>query len=413
MTKLINNETLSYYSILLAAMLLPIKTSLSNVGILLLLCLSVFSIFVNRGNYYILKKPWFYLGTTLALFFPLLIGAIYAPSMEKAFFQLSKCSFYLLVPILIIRKDLSAKKMLYWSTTGLIIGSIFSMCLLLSINFHKFFNLDLPISKLFSYEYTGLEFISPLRNMHPIYLGSYYLFMLILIWQSNYPIKKTIKLLITVIGVVTLVFLNSRGIFFIGTFLFLIFLIKNLSLTKILLTVATTIIVLTLLQPFLQQTYIYNKLVKGTQWELSDNIGEHNIDSKRTSDSRMSRWLVSLDLIKEKPFFGYGTGSARDLLAGEYKKREMFASMNERFDSHNQYLGFAIQIGLFGVAFLLLYFVVNFYWAFQNKDYVHISYVIIVGALCIIENYLIRNMGINFVALFGAILFYKNLPNEK
>ena len=412
MTKLINNETLSYYSIFLAAMLLPIKTSFSNVGILLLLCLSVFSIFVNRGNYYILKKPWFYLGTTLALFFPLLIGAIYAPSTEKAFFQLSKCSFYLLVPILIIRKDLSAKKMLYWSTTGIIIGSIFSMCLLLAINFHKYFSLDLPISKLFSYEYTGLKFISPLRSMHPIYLGSYYLFMLILIWQSNYPIKKNIKLLITVMGVVTMIFLNSRAIFFIGTFLFLIFLIKNLSLTKSLLTVTTAIIILTLLQPFLQQTYIYNKLVKGTQWELSDNVAKHNIDSKRTSDSRMSRWLVSLDLIKEKPFLGYGTGAARDLLASEYKEREMYASMDERFDSHNQYLGFAIQVGLFGIVFLLSYFITNFYWAFQNKDFILFSYVIIVGGLCIIENYLIRNMGINFVAIFGTILLYKNLPND-
>ena len=126
----------------------------------------------------------------------------------------------------------------------------------------------------------------------------------------------------------------------------------------------------------------------------------------------MSRWLVSLDLIKEKPFLGYGTGAARDLLASEYKEREMYASMDERFDSHNQYLGFAIQVGLFGIVFLLLYFITNFYWAFQNKDFILFSYVIIVGGLCIIENYLIRNMGINFVAIFGTILLYKNLPND-
>lgn len=413
MTKQINLETLSYYSILLAAMLLPIKTSFSNVGILSLILLSVFYILIDKGNYNILKKPRFYLGTTLAIFFPLVIGSIYAPSAEKAFFQLTKCSFYLLVPILIIRKDLSSKKMLYWGTTGLIIGSVLSTGFLLAINFYKFFNLTLPVNKLFSYEYTGFNFISPLRNMHPIYLGSYYLFMLTLMWLTDYPIKKSLKSLITLIGVMSIVFLSSRSIFFIGTFLLLVFVFKNLSLKKGLMTVAIVICILALMQPFLQQTYIYNKLVKGTQWDLSNNVAKHNIDSKRTSDSRMSRWLVSVNLVKEKPFFGYGTGSARDLLANEYKKREMHTSLNERLDSHNQYLGFAIQTGLLGVVVLLSYFMVNFHLAIKNKDSLLFAYVIIVGGLCVIENYLIRNMGINFVVLFGTILLNKYMPNDK
>jgi O-antigen ligase len=163
-----------------------------------------------------------------------------------------------------------------------------------------------------------------------------------------------------------------------------------------------------LLMPFLKGTYFYNKLVEGTQWELAVNINKPNTDKDHGADSRMSRWLVSSELIRERPLFGYGTGAGRELLSKAYKGHNMHASIRQGYDSHNQYLGYAINYGLVGFAFLFVFFVINFVAAFRKRDLARFLFFFLIGSLCLTENYLIRNMGINFVALFGSLYYYRH-----
>jgi O-antigen ligase len=148
-------------------------------------------------------------------------------------------------------------------------------------------------------------------------------------------------------------------------------------------------------------------MFSGTYWELTENVASPNTDADVGADSRMSRWKVSVELFTERPFTGHGTGSARDLLVERYRLNNMQASIRQGYDSHNQYLGYAIDYGIIGLVFLASFLFLNMKNAIGRADLPRLLFYLMIASICLTENYLIRNMGINFVALFGA-LFYLN-----
>lgn len=404
-------EALSYFGVLIAMVFLPLKTTLSNFGIILLIVVSAFSLIVHGGNWEQFKKMKFYLSTSLAFYIPILIGYIYTTNTELGLNEAIKNIFYLLVPIIILRKDIEYKKLLFWSAKGLIYGSVISMILLLSINLYNFYDSGLHISKLLSYNYTSLSFVSPLKDMHPFYLGTYFLFMLILLWHPVINVKRGFKVAISIITIICIIFLNSRNVFFIAILLLLINMIKSIKPIKSIIIFSVVIVALILAKPVLKKTYVYNKFIKGTLWELTDNVATHNTDSKKLSDSRMARWKVVLELIKEKPLLGYGTSSEKRILEKKYTENQMKVSATQRFDSHNQYLSYSLQYGSIGLFFIFSFFILNFKKSVNKKHFLLFTFVLILSCACLTENYLTRNMGTNFVALFAAILYFK--PNQK
>ncbi|MDT0606243.1 O-antigen ligase family protein [Croceitalea rosinachiae] len=413
MRKYFSLEKTTYYCLFLAVIFLPLKTSFSNLWVIILICISVGSLLTGkRINRVLIQRPILFLGSTVVLFLPFIIGTLYSPYLDKAMLQIGKCIFYLLLPILLLRTDISKIKTLEWATKGLVFGSGISMLYLLSINTYRFIYANLPLLKLLSYDYVGMKFIEPLGSMHPIYLGSYFLLMLTLLWRTTYNLKKGVKIGLTMLVALSLLFLNSRVIFFIGILLLIFSAFKYLSVQKSMIALGIILLFTLFGSFFLKNTYVYNKLVNGTRWELNDNVASTNTSSNITADSRMSRWLVSINLIEQRPIFGYGCGSARLLLNQEYKVRAMRTSLSNKYDSHNQYLGYSIEFGLFGLSFLLIYIGFNLYLSFRIDDFQLTAFIIIIAIICLFENYLIRNMGINFVALFGTIFLINNNKND-
>lgn len=394
----------SYCALFWAAFFLPLKTGLSNFGIIVLLGLSVVALLMGKLESKNLRSFYFFAGSTLALFIPIALGTLYAHDLGRAFFQWGKGIFLLLTPIIVLRTDLEFEKTLKYGSWGLVLGGILALLILIPINIIEFLEEGSSFRKLLGYDHTGLSFVAPLEKMHPVYLGSYFLFALVLLWQSSIRFPIVCKILFSAIFLIGIVFLNSRIIFLIGTLLFLFSALKNMSLKWGIISVLGAFIFLLLIRPSLQKTYLYNKLTKGTLWELTENIGAQNLDVDQTSDSRMSRWLVSIDLFKEKPVLGHGTGSSRQLLEREYKARNMNASLQAGYDSHNQYLGFAVEYGVLGLLFLVQFVVVNLIASIKSDSFMHFCFIFIVAGVCLTENYLIRNMGINFTAFWGFIM---------
>jgi len=202
----------------------------------------------------------------------------------------------------------------------------------------------------------------------------------------------------------TILFLASRIIFLATIVVVAIMFLTQMKLKTRIITAAISFLMLTVAFPIFKNTYVYNKLVKGAIWELGNNVDTSNIDSKKKSDSRMSRWTVSYQIIMEKPLFGHGTGSEQDKLVEGYESEGMKASEQQKFNAHNQFLGFGIQFGLFGMLLLFMYFLLNLKEAILKSDYLSLAIIGMLFCCCLTENYLIRNMGVNFVAIFGAIL---------
>jgi len=394
----------TYASIFFAVVMLPWDTSLSNAGIIAIIPFSIISFIILgiAGN--ILRTSSFYLITTIALFLPVLIGTIYSNDLEGAIFQVSKAIFYLLVPLMLLRKDLQREKLMKWMTIAMVIGMSSSMVYLLSRNLHTFLNSNLPWDKIFAYSFTGKKFLEPIPEMHPVYYGSYLLFFLVLLIGKANPIQKWLKWILVLLALVTVIFINSRIIFLIFLILGILFWFRLPNIKLKLYFGIGSLLSLALLAWALQSTYVFNKVTKGTQWELSEQIGTPNLSKDQLADTRMSRWKVSLDIIWDKPIFGHGTGASRGILVETYRKNQMTTSVDQQYDSHNQYLGYAIDYGIFGLCFLLWYLIGNALESVRRKDVLLGSFTLIIFIICLTENYLIRNMGINFVAIMGAVL---------
>ena len=152
-------------------------------------------------------------------------------------------------------------------------------------------------------------------------------------------------------------------------------------------------------------------------WELSYNVND-KYDSKTLGDSRVARWNVALDLIKEHPIIGYGIGKEKDALEMGFRNQGMDIAARYRYDSHNLFLGYTLEAGILGLVILLYYLSSNFFFFFKHKDVLFLLFFLSVLGMCLIENYLNNNAAITFLAFFGNLFLYEtqmvksNMKNE-
>jgi len=399
---------LTQFSIFIAVFFLPIKTSISNIGLLGLLLTNLLSFIIYGIN---LKKKTlkkFFLASPFILFIPVLIGVAYSPLLIEAQEEVSKYLFLLLIPTFIFRKDLQDLEIRSSFQSGIIVGSVLSSVVLIAINLYKFHLSELPLVKYFSSHFTGGKFLEPMGgDLHPIYVGSYFVIALSFILLTKNSTLKRFRAIAAIILIISIISLNSRIIFFGTLLLMFIVALESLSWKVFAVLVTSLILATALVMPFFQKTYVYNKLVNGTVWELNKNIGTHNTDPKTTSDSRMSRWIVGWELVKEKPFFGHGSGMENEKLLQKFKEKNMKLSIEKGYNSHNQFLGFLIRFGIIGATSILLYFGSNLYFALRSRDLIYIYFLLLLATIFLIENYIDRNMGLNLITLMSSLFLIK------
>lgn len=397
-------------SLVIAVFFLPLKTTISNFGIILLFATNVLSIIKNGADFKKLNSLSFYLTSTWAIYLPLIIGSIYTPNKEFALDELERLLFLFLMPTTLFRRDLSRIFSLKVATYSLFIGSMICLAYLHFINLTNLYSTN-SNENLFSYNFTGNNFVEPLRDMHPVFLGSYFILLLVLVSNNQVKMKNWIKITSHLAVFFSLFFLASRIIFFTYLVIFIVLFFTEfkprMRLTAIIIAVLTCLIISTTSK----SSYVYNKFVNGAFWELSYNVNNSNIDSKKKSDSRMSRWVAAYEIIIEKPLIGYGTGSEQIELMSAYSQKGMEISKEQQYNAHNQFLGYSIQLGLFGLFILLVYFISNFVPAIKKPDTLMLAYIVILFCCCLTENYLVRNMGVNFAAIFGTILHLNQKSN--
>ncbi|MBC2838237.1 O-antigen ligase [Robiginitalea sp. SC105] len=390
-----------------AVFFLPLKTGLSNFGIIGLLTTTFFAFYRSGLRPLRAFRPWIYMGLPWLLFLPLLVGGLYTPFPENLPGQLVKLVFYILLPLVIFRKDLLKNRAKRIAASGMILGAVASATYLLIRNTIEFMDAGVAFRGLLSYQFTGKNFVEPLAEMHPVYLGSYYLFAAVLVWLSDLHLSIRLKWVVTVLLVVAIFFVNSRSILALTALMSFTVVYRLLGRKYVLGAILACIAALLFALPVIRDTYVFKKFSDGTIWELEKNVGISNTDADNPSDSRMSRWLASWEIYIDKPYLGHGTGSARELLLKAYTEKGMDASLRQQYDSHNQFLAYAMEFGVVGILSILSFFLVNLFWALRHGDGLMGTFTFLVFVICLTENYLIRNMGVNFVALWIVIFHLK------
>lgn len=139
---------------------------------------------------------------------------------------------------------------------------------------------------------------------------------------------------------------------------------------------------------------------------IQDVIITEKLDptSTESTQARAHTWRGALAALKKSPIYGFGTGDANDELFKSYEELNYTGVLSREFNAHNEYLQTALALGLVGVFFLVLPFILLFRLAWIQRSFYMGSWVLLTCIVFLFESYLNMQAGALFVGLFFSIL---------
>jgi O-antigen ligase len=134
-------------------------------------------------------------------------------------------------------------------------------------------------------------------------------------------------------------------------------------------------------------------------------VQEYQYGAARTSmGMRFDWWINSVGMIKERPIFGYGTGS----FLKEHDKWIEGTKIQPTDNPHNEYLFIGVQLGLLGLLLFLLLFTAQIIYSYklEKPDRLFVQGVVIAMAVgCIMNSFLFDSHQGHFWAFLVGIYF--------
>ncbi|KJD36765.1 hypothetical protein PW52_03770 [Tamlana sedimentorum] len=118
---------------------------------------------------------------------------------------------------------------------------------------------------------------------------------------------------------------------------------------------------------------------------------------------RLSIWKGSLELAREKIWFGYGASDGKRELINYFEKTNQKHLAKWKFPVHNQYLDFLLKFGIFGLVSVFIYIGFIGYLGFKLENSLVISFFIVFFISNLTDDFLIRYDGIVFSSLWISI----------
>ena len=140
-------------------------------------------------------------------------------------------------------------------------------------------------------------------------------------------------------------------------------------------------------------------------WEVKNYAPEK---SRTSLGMRFDWWRNSVELIRQKPVLGHGTGSFQ-AVQKEIKKEKTRSSDNP----HNEYLFIGVQVGLVGVALYLLLFasqLVGSRHLSPDRRFLVQGVVLAMSAGCLANSFLFDSHPGHFYAFISALCFAQTDP---
>jgi len=137
--------------------------------------------------------------------------------------------------------------------------------------------------------------------------------------------------------------------------------------------------------------------------------GEYTIDVKKSESTaaRILMWRTSMDLIKENPFLGVGTGDVKDALLQRNIEKGYIDVAERNMNAHNQFLNSFVAIGLLGALFLLCFFLIPFIFSPIHESFIYRLIIFALFASLLAESFLETQAGIIPVAFMMCLLSRK------
>ncbi|HET8810836.1 MAG TPA: O-antigen ligase family protein [Flavobacteriaceae bacterium] len=341
----------------------------------------------------------------MAYFVLSVLSLIYTSNLSESMEKCLKLTAFLLVPLafLLVSPEKSlidmAKRVFAFSCM------LFCVFTLLTFGYHYLVNYEI------SHFYNFVQRFLPGEYFPEDALFFNTAFVIVLFGGFS----KKWKLIAGILFFIVMVLYGVR----LGLFIYLLILIvytlanfkKLFNLKSLFIVGAATLFSFFLINqsPYLQDKFYGTLTMLG--FDAQEEVSEIGMEYHHLGD-RKKIWMSAVELIREKPVFGYGAGSEKEELNKIYlKKKYDLLQLN----AHNQPLSTTIQYGIIGLLLLFFIFIVLLRFSILKKNWVNLM---IIGVMLIsmtTESFLEIQQGLLYFCIFASlfIMEYKAEPKSK
>ena len=125
---------------------------------------------------------------------------------------------------------------------------------------------------------------------------------------------------------------------------------------------------------------------------------------------RVYQARMFFEFLREEPIFwkGFGLNASLSKLQTKEKKYNLYPGYGN-FNFHNQYIQNFGELGFIGFLLLILMLGISSYKSFKERDFIHITFTILMISLFFTESFLWRQRGIVFFTAFYCLF---NMPSS-
>lgn len=239
---------------------------------------------------------------------------------------------------------------------------------------------------------------------HPTYMSLKVNFaiLLLLTFKNKWQLKN-IYIISSLIALSMMVFLLASKA---GIIVFMIIIISVMIKTAA--TRANKAIIYLLLIPvFIFLSFSIVKNIDRIEWFIHYTgleLKSENGDLKKF-DQRMREWYTAIQIIKEKPFTGFGLSNIEKRMVEEYLRYGFEEEAKLKMNAHNQYLEAQMTFGIAGSISLLMMLLIPLIYRKQIRyPRLMTIFIAMVSFFLMFESMFNRQWGIMFFLLFYCIL---------
>ncbi|WP_438989321.1 O-antigen ligase family protein [Polaribacter sp.] len=379
--------------------LLPFR--MKGLPVLIFVCFTFF-VFKKKEK----KFDFIYLINSL-LFILYVISLLYSDNLKKGLSLLETTVSLMIIPLSftlysgykkltknILKEELIFKKIFIVSSFILSI-----LIFITSFQYGNYISTKIELSAFLSRLNIGFFWIKD----HPIYLSIYLsLSLLIIVSIIKNSKLKTILLIIGLFQFFILMLLSRKGViisFLISTVI--LFLLTQKRKKKSLLF----IMFFFLISAFLVIKFTPDTIKRFK--EVFDAKSYTKIEKYSSTSVRYGVYNCAFEKISESFVIGYGIGDVQNELQDCYKSKSKVL-VRENLNSHNQYFGILLSVGVIGLMIFIIPLIINLKLFLVSKDYFAFCALLMFILFMLFENILDRQSG---VILFAFVLNFYTFKN--
>ncbi len=402
-----------FISLALAICFPILKFSIASMSIIIFAAISTITFFYSKEQFSKKNIIYFFVGSSYLVI--LLFTLAYSSNIKDGWRLMQHGLSIIIFPatIFFFNKDFSSKRLREYLFIFCIACFICTLYIYIELIYQGVFS-KIFTSEVEFWNHPYREILLNLKylDLHPSYYSTWILFSAIFLIDNIFNEKRRhmhlFSIGLIIFFVFTAILFSARAPllgFALAAFFLLIFKIKSHIIKIITATIFLIVVIVSITQiSFLKSRFIDELNAQ----EYRPPVGF----ASSSTNIRVGIYKCSWEIFNDHKWIGVGVGDVMDQLNSCYKQFHTRLYEEKDYNTHNTYMHVLLSGGIFALGLFLATLFYQIRLALLSKNYLYLSFLILVMTCLLFENMLSRMHGALFYSLFNAI-FIKYFFSEK